>query len=117
MDFPLLKTGAVAQDGFECGRQRLTQVLRYVDGSEQTVKMRRVRRRWTVRLSQLDEGELARVAEFVETVRGEAGTFAFTDPRLGVRHETCRLEGSEFEVRLAEMGDGRAELRIVEEAA
>jgi hypothetical protein len=91
-------------------------VLRYVDGSEQTVKMRRGRRWWTVRLSQLDEAELARVAEFVETVRGEAGRFTFTDPRSGVRHETCRLEGSEFELRLAEMGDGRAELRIVEEA-
>jgi hypothetical protein len=117
MEFPTLKTGAVAQDGIESGRQRLTQVLRYVDGSEQTVKMRRGRRRWTVRLEQLDESELAGVAEFVERLRGEAGTFAFTDPRSGVRHERCRLEGSEFEVRLEELGDGRSTLRIVEEAA
>lgn len=117
MDFPFLKTGAVAQDGLEIGRRRLTRVLRYVDGSEQTVKVRRGQRRWTVRLTQLDEAELARVAEFVETLRGETGSFAFTDPRSGVRHETCQLEGSEFELRLAEMGDGRAELRIVEEAA
>ena len=117
MEFPALKTGAVAQDGLESGRRRLTRVLRYVDGSEQTVKMRRGRRWWTVRLSQLDEAELARVAEFVETVRGEAGRFPFTDPRSGERYETCRLEGSEFDLRLAGMGDGRAELRIVEEAA
>ncbi|MBE0656382.1 MAG: hypothetical protein IH602_01765 [Bryobacteraceae bacterium] len=117
MEFPLLKTGAVAQDGLEIGRRRLTRVLRYVDGSEQTVKVRRGQRRWTVRLTQLDEAELARVAEFVETLRGETGSFAFTDPRSGVRHEACRLEGSEFELRLVEMGGGRAELRIVEEAA
>jgi hypothetical protein len=117
MVFPTLKTGAVAQDGLDSGRTRATRVLRYVDGGVQTVKLRRGRREWTVRLSLLDEAELARLAEFVETVRGEAGTFAFTDPRSGMRHETCRLEGSEFDFELAEMGDGRAVLKIVEEAA
>ncbi len=114
-EFPVLKTGALAQDGLECGWRTRTRVLRYVDGGEQTLKMRRGRRRWTVRLTQLDEGELARVSELAETVRGEAGIFAFTDPRTGVRHERCRLEGEDFEARLAGLGDGRAELKIVEE--
>lgn len=114
-EFPVLKTGALAQDGLECGWRTRTRVLRYVDGGEQSMKLRRGRRRWTVRLAQLDEGELARVNELVETVRGECGEFAFTDPRTGVRHERCRLEGGDFEALLAGMGDGRAELKIVEE--
>jgi len=114
-EFPVLKTGALAQDGLECGWRTQTRVLRYVDGGEQTLKLRRGRRRWTVKLAQLDEGELAQVSELVETVRGESGEFAFTDPRTGVRHVRCRLEGENFEAHLAGLGDGRAELKIVEE--
>jgi hypothetical protein len=114
-EFPVLKTGARAQDGLQCGYRTRTEVLRYVDGSQQAVKTRRGRKRWTVKLEQLDEGELALLSELVETVRGETGTFAFTDPKTGVRHETCRIEGGDFEAYLAGLGDGRAELRIVEE--
>lgn len=114
-EFPRLKTGALAQDGLECGHRTRTRVMRYVDGSEQAVKIQRGRKRWMVRLERLDEGELAAMVEFVGAVRGGAGTFAFTDPRTGVRYEKCRIEGAEFEVGLEALGDGRTELRIVEE--
>lgn len=114
-EFPILKTGALAQDGLERGHRTRTRVMRYVDGSQQAVKTRRGRKRWTVKLERLDEGELAQVSELVETARGETGTFAFTDPKTGVRHETCRIEGGDFEAYLAGVGDGRAELKIVEE--
>ncbi|HNY39435.1 MAG TPA: hypothetical protein PKJ41_03540 [Bryobacteraceae bacterium] len=114
-EFPRLKTGALAQDGLECGYRTQTEVLRYVDGGQQAVKTRRGRKHWTVKLERLDEGELALVNELVETVRGETGTFAFTDPKTGVRHEACRIEGGSFEAYVAGLGDGRAELKIVEE--
>jgi len=114
-EFPVLKTGALAQDGLECGFRTRTRMLRYVDGGQQAVKTRRTRKRWAVRLERLDERELALVSELVEEVRGGTNTFAFTDPRTGLRHETCRIEGGDFEAYLAGLGDGRTELKIVEE--
>ena len=114
-EFPTLKTGAPAQDGLERGWRTRTRVLNYVDGGVQAFKTRRGRRSWVVKLEKLDEGELAALQELAEAVRGEAGTFAFTDPRTGVRHERCRLEGEGLEVLLAGQDDGRAVVRIVEE--
>ena len=114
-EFPELKTGALAQDGLECAHRTRTRLLRYLDGGQQAVKMRRGRKRWTVKLEFLDEGELTALGEFVESVRGESGVFAYTDPRTGVRHERCRIEGADFEQLLEGLGDGRTEIKIVEE--
>jgi hypothetical protein len=57
--FPTLKTGAVAQYGSSRTRGFSTQVFRFLDGSEQRFQdYGAPLRRWTIRLSLLDEAEL-----------------------------------------------------------
>lgn len=114
-DFPRLKTGAIAQDGFRTAHRRAVRLMRYVDGTEQAIKLRRAERRWAIRLSMLDEGEIAQIVDLFNAVQGRVQTFAFTDPVTGTRHERCRFEGEELETVLAESHDGRAVLAIVEE--
>ena len=96
--FPLLKTGAVAQYPFGWQTQFATDVVRFIDGTEQ--RFRRYPaplRRWTVRLDLLDEGELSATLEFFREQRGMSGTFSFTDPRDGTEHPECRFTSDSIE--------------------
>jgi hypothetical protein len=101
MDFPLLKTGAVAQYGSDRRREFSTQVYRFVDGAEQRFPgFGAVLRRWVIRLELLDEAELLAVQElFVNE-----SSFSFTDPWDGVVYPNCRFEGDEMSAEFARLG-------------
>jgi hypothetical protein len=99
--FPKLKTTAVTQ--FPSGRSLsyATEVLRFVDGSEQ--RFRRAGApvlRWEISLSKLDGRELAAVREFFLSQQGRYGTFEFMDPWDGTEHHGCSFEGDELELTL-----------------
>ena len=88
--FPALKTGAVAQYGSDRSRIFSTQVLRFLDGSEQRfAEFGTPLMQWVIRLDLLDESELTNLEQFFEDEGGLAGTFSFTDPWDGTVYANC----------------------------
>jgi phage-related protein len=113
--FPTLRTGAVAQYPAERSIEFATQVVWFVDGSEQRFAERAgPLKRWVVSLDLLDESELNALAEFFRTEGGMAGAFAFTDPWDGTTHATCSLDTNELMMDLAGEGRGRVSLIVRE---
>jgi uncharacterized protein DUF2460 len=96
--FPTLKTSAVAQYPARRTTAFQNQTVRFVDGREQRYRdSGGPLRRWEIRLEQLDEGEVARIEEFVATNQGAFGDFAFTDPFDGQVYPSCSLDGDLLE--------------------
>ena len=115
MEFPKLKTGAVAQYPARGGIRFINQSLRFIDGTEQRYRDSvGPLRHWEIRLSQLDEGEMAAIEAFFEAHEGAALSFSFTDPWTGRLYPDCSLEldGLEF-TSLGEMS-GETSLIVVE---
>ncbi|HZT34216.1 MAG TPA: DUF2460 domain-containing protein [Bryobacteraceae bacterium] len=111
--FPKLKTGAVLQYPAGKSLRYAQETVRFVDGSEQRYRNRAaVRRRWTVRLDVVDEGELAELESFFLENQGAYGSFAFVDPWDGVEYEDCSLEDDSFTFRLVDGLRGQATLTV-----
>ena len=114
-DFPILKTGAVIQ--YPAGKESSfsTQVIRFVDGSEQRFRdFGSSLRRWIIRYDQLDETEMASLRNFFRAQRGAAGTFSFTDPWDAAEYANCSLEGDEMIEDFVDLGHGRTGLVVRE---
>ena len=100
--FPALKTGAVAQYPSDRARRFSTQVLRFLDGSEQRFPgFGAPLKRWLIRLELLDEAELAGLEDFFVEQGGQAGTFAFTDPWDGTVYANCSFESDTMTARVS----------------
>jgi hypothetical protein len=112
--FPKLKTGVVAQYPVLRTSSFSTAVNRFLDSSEQRFRdYRGLRRRWVVRLSQLDETELQRLSEFFIEQQGRSGLFDFEDPWTGGIVSGCRFEDDQLlAVSEGEFG-GMTEVTIV----
>lgn len=91
--FPVLKTGAAAQYPLERETRRGVRVMRFLDGSEQRYVAKRARRRWVVRMDQLDEREAGTLSEFARRYFETLERFTFIDPADGSVHPHCVLEG------------------------
>ncbi len=114
-NFPALKTGAVAQYPLDRTRRFSTQVLRFLDGSEQRFAgFGAPLKRWLIRLELLDEAELASLEEFFVEQSGQAGTFAFTDPWDGTVHASCSFEDDTMTANYRGRGDGAASVGVKE---
>lgn len=114
-DFPLLKTGALAQYPLERRLEFATEVLRFVDGSEQRFRQRgSPARRWVLRLNLLTEEEAARVEAFFLTEQGRTGSFAFTDPNDGQTYPDCSLDDDAIELSWEEISGGSTAIVIRE---
>lgn len=114
-DFPILKTGAVAQYPADREIRFSTQVVRFVDGSEQRFRnFSNSLHRWSIRLNSLDENELNAIRNFFQTQRGSAGTFSFTDPWDAAVYDQCCLENDEMLEELLDEGRSRTTLVIRE---
>lgn len=110
--FPALRTGAVTQYPAERATEFATQVLWFVDGSEQRFAERAgPLRRWVVRLDLLDEAELNSLSEFFRSEGGRAGVFAFTDPWDGTTHASCALETDQMVTDL--VGEARRSTSLI----
>src|SRR5579884_4155907 len=111
-DFPILRTGAVAQYPFSSGTLFRTVILNFVDGSEQRYSdYGQPLRAWTVQLDQLDEGELATVRQFFREQAGMSGRFTFTDPVTGTSYPNCSFAQSSLTGELKDTG--RSATRLV----
>lgn len=102
-DFPILKTGAVAQDGSVTGIGFGTRVLRFADGAEQRFRDRKgPLRRWMIRLELLTDEEYAALTAFLDARQGRHGSFSFFDPWDEVEYLNCSLASDIQEIELRE---------------
>ncbi len=102
-DFPILKTGAVTQDGSATVVKFGTRVLRFADGDEQRFRLRRgPGRRWMIRLELLTDDETQAVMSFLDARQGRHGSFSFFDPWDEVEYSDCSLESDHQEIDLRE---------------
>jgi phage-related protein len=114
-NFPRLKTGAVAQYPATRRICYRNQALRFVDGTEQRYRdCEAPLLRWEIRLSQLDESEMAALEEFFMANQGAFGSFTFTDPFDGATYPDCSLEADALgSAAVAEMSSATT-LTVVE---
>jgi hypothetical protein len=113
--FPTLKTGAVAQYPATKLFRFHQQILHFIDGTDQRYRdCAGPLYTWVIRLSQLDEGEMAALQAFFVNNQGAYGNFAFTDPWTGQSYQNCSLSSDEMNITsLAEM-EGKTSLTIIE---
>ena len=114
-NFPTLKTGAVAQYGSDRSRRFSTQVLRFVDGSEQRFpRYGSPLMRWVVRLELLDESELETLRQFFENTGGCAGSFSFTDPWSGAVYTSCSFDREDLALTYEGVSRGKTQFLVKE---
>lgn len=91
-DFPILKSGAVAQDGAALRTEFSTHALRFADGAYQRFRQRRgALRQWVIRLELLTDEEAAELGAFLDARQGRHGSFSFFDPWDEVEYPNCSL--------------------------
>lgn len=113
--FPALSSGAIAQYPLPAYVALTTQVVRFLDGSDQRCIVRaRPVRWWTVKLSLLNDAELAQLEEFFTEQQGAFGAFDFPDPYSGQTIPNCRLATSELTTLYAGADQGSTELTVME---
>lgn len=113
--FPTLKTSAVAQYPATRSFHYSTDLVQFIDGSEQRFRdYGRPYHRWIITLHRLDETELQQIRSFVVQMNGSAGVFSFTDPWDGTMYPTCSLEGDGFGDAIAGPTEGTAHIVIRE---
>ena len=110
---PLLRTGAVAQYPLERTIRFRTQMVRFLDGSQQRYPLQgRVLRRWEIHLEFLDERELATLHDFMEQQAG--AVFSFPDPVSGELVTRCIAAGDSLDSLVKNDMTGQASLVIQE---
>jgi hypothetical protein len=90
--FPILKTGAVAQYPLSTAYIYRADIVAFLDGSEQRFRNSpSVLHQWNITLSELDEQEMSNVETFFLALQGPTQPFAFTDPSTGTSYASCSL--------------------------
>lgn len=112
--FPRLKTGAVQQYPSSRAGHFNTQIVRFLDGTEQRYRSATLLRSWVVTLELVDGGEMAELEQFFIDQQGAFESFAFTDPFDGVEYPDCSFDRDEFASEFREELRGRTELVIRE---
>lgn len=113
--FPALSTGAVLQYPADKTYSFSTQVVRFIDGSEQRFcDYPQVLHRWIVTLDLLNETEINGLREFFRIQNGAVGQFSFTDPWDNTVYANCSLETDSMVEVLEDEGRTRTRLVIRE---
>jgi phage-related protein len=116
--FPVLKTGAVIQYPAQKAEDYSTQVVRFLDGSEQrTPDYGSPLHRWIIQLSLLDETELWNLRQFFLSQQGQADPFSFTDPWDSTVYASCSFEGDEMDLEFSGEGQTGTQLVVKENRA
>jgi len=114
-EFPLLKTGAVAQYPATKTTQYSTFVVRFMDGSDQRYRQYTpTLTRWSIKLNLLDEGELHALEQFFASQQGSFGTFSFTDPWTQTVYPNCSLAQDTLPFQLTEKSQGTVSVVVAE---
>ena len=90
--FPVLSTRAVTQYPTPMSTGQATQVIRFLDGSDQRyLTQSRTFRSWEIRLDLLNEAEMQQIEAFFVAQDADFSTFVFPDPYSGTEVPNCRL--------------------------
>ena len=91
-DFPLLSSGAITQYPAPLTSGQATQVIRFLDGSDQRFLVQgRVFRSWEIRLDLLNNQEIQKLEAFFVSGQGDYSPFVFPDPFTGTSVPKCRI--------------------------
>jgi len=108
-NLPSLQTGSTVQYPFVTSLKYSTEIIRFVDGSEQRFSQSgNVHRAWNVEFRDLTPSETEAIAAFVEDSTSTNQEFAFHDPVTGEVHSHCRLAAERVPVQHA--GEKRSNL-------
>jgi hypothetical protein len=111
--FPTLKTGAVMQ--YPAGRAIVfnTDVVRFLNGTEQRYRDNpSPLHQWTIQLNLLDESELASLDRFFVSSQGSFASFSFTDPWDGTVYPNCSFSSDTFGFQLSGEMRGKTTVTI-----
>ena len=90
--FPILSTGAVTQYPAVMNSGQGSQVIRFLDGTDQRYLMQaRALRQWQIRVDLLNEDEIQQIEAFFAANQGDYSTFVFPDPFTGAPVANCRF--------------------------
>ncbi len=116
--FPTLKTSAVTQYPATKVIAFQNQVLRFVDGTEQRYRdCAGPLHQWVIRLSGLDETEMAMLEQFLESNQGSFGIFSFTDPWDNQTYSNCSLGADAMDITSVEEMRCRTSMTVKENRA
>src|SRR4051794_14311487 len=111
--FPRLKTGAVTQYPSSRGVSFETEILRYLDGSEQRWRSNAGGQRWwELKLSSVSEEELCAIEEFFVSQQGRFGRFTFVDPFDGTEYPNCSFDADSLHGQLFDEESAQSTLII-----
>ena len=113
--FPTLKTGAVMQYPATAKTRYSSQLLQFVDGSEQRYRNYRAPLHvWVIRLDLLDEEEMKAFEDFFVEQQGQFGSFIFVDPKDNTTYPDCSLMIDDFDFTLNGERRGRTSMSVRE---
>jgi hypothetical protein len=113
--FPTLKTGAVLQYPAQKEVSFATEIVQFINGSEQRFREYQTPlHRWVIQLDLLDQGELQILRDFFRTQAGGADSFVFTDPWNGTTYSNCSIEGGDLVLKLVDEMKGNTSLTVRE---
>ena len=113
--FPSLKTSAVAQYPAVKTLWFRNQTIRFLDGTEQRYRdSAGPLHQWIIRLTELDESEMAAFEQFFQDNQGRLGNFTFTDPWDGTEYANCSLASDELDLSSVAEMNGKTSLTVME---
>ena len=113
--FPTLKTGAAMQYPPTTRTRYSSQLLRFVDGSEQRYRDYPAPLRvWVIRLDLLDEEEMKAFEEFFVEQQGQLGNFTFVDPKDNMTYPNCSLMIDDYDFTLNGERRGQTSMMVRE---
>jgi hypothetical protein len=111
--FPKLSTNALAQYPSTRSIRFQNQAIQFVDGTAQRYRdSSGPLHEWQIRLDQLDEGEMAAIAQFFADNQGAFGSFAFTDPWDGQVYANCSFVNGDLALTSLAERQGRTVLTV-----
>jgi len=113
--FPTLTTGAVMQYPAKRTIKFSTDVIRFLDGTEQRYREEpSVLHQWTIALDLLKDEELAALNQFFLSNQGAYGSFSFTDPWDGTVYANCSLSSDSFTIQFQGEMRGKTTVTVCE---
>jgi phage-related protein len=110
--FPTLKSSAVTQYPATKVIAFQNQVVRFVDGTEQRYRdSAGPLHQWAIRLSELDETEMATIERFLQSNQGSFGSFSFTDPWDNRTYSNCSFAADSMD--LTSVGELRGNTSVI----
>ena len=110
--FPRLKTGAAAQLGSIRQVSYRTEVLWYIDGTEQRMTSGAAEIEWQLKFDHLDEQEVTSLSDFFAYWHSSPSGFQFHDPWTDTLVEGCHFAQDEFLVEWLEPNRAATSIRI-----